>query len=375
LILRPYGIVLDGRLEVGVEAIFEGKEVREIRPHTGIPSPFVLSPAFVNHHSHLEYRGLMGAIPAREYWPWIREITRMKRTQEEEIVARDARQAAIENRACGVGAIAEHSDRPVAAEALVAAGLTGIVFQEVITFFETQGPQEKLAAIESRAESQRAHGLSVHLTPHAPYTVDEDTLRTLAAKGDPLSIHAAETPLEDAFFREGRGPIGDLHRELGLPMRTAGVGVVEYLAGLGFLRPGVQFVHACAIDDGDIETIAQGGVAVAHCPRSNRTLGCPIAPVRRMIEAQVPVGLGLDSAASSGPIDIFAEMREAVESSHRLHEPLTPEAVWRMATAPLPWSFPTTGWIAIHVADAHHTLDLIERGRPDRVEQLRLIEA
>ena len=89
-----------------------------------------------------------------------------------------------------------------------------------------------------------------------------------------------------------------------------------------------------------------------------------------MLEAGVRVGLGLDSPASSGPIDVFAEMREAIASSHRLHEPIAPEAVWRMATEPLPWSPQRSEWIAIHIPDAHHTLDLIERGMPELVERV-----
>ena len=105
-------------------------------------------------------------------------------------------------------------------------------------------------------------------------------------------------------------------------------------------------------------------------------LNCPTAPVRQMLDAGILVGLGLDSAASSGPIDMFEEMR-AVSVLIR------PEEIWNMATTmgadsirfaahELPaWRIErgsSVPLIKINVTDAYSTEELIERGSPDRVE-------
>src|SRR4051794_25150175 len=97
-LLRPYGLVIDGRLELGLELLLADGVIQEVRPHTGIPDSFVVSAAFVNAHSHLEYRGLQGKLDAEEYWPWIHQITMAKQGQSLDEVRDDARLAAAENR-------------------------------------------------------------------------------------------------------------------------------------------------------------------------------------------------------------------------------------------------------------------------------------
>ena len=51
---------------------------------------------------------------------------------------------------------------------------------------------------------------------------------------------------------------------------------------------------------------------MAHCPRSNGVLGCGIAPVEKLLDAGITVGIGTDSPASTPSFDMFDEMRAAV---------------------------------------------------------------
>lgn len=347
MILRPLGVFREGRLERGLEVEIDAEtgRIESIRSSSARPQPFILSPAFVNAHSHLEYRGLQGAITANEYWPWIRELTLRKGEQSLDDVRRDTVLAARENRATGVALLAEHSDRPFAAEAMREAGLQGRIYQELITFFEQLNPDLKWIAVEAKRLQQERSGVlaEIRVTPHAPYTVDEASLlRFLRAPH--FSIHVAETPLETQFFREGQGPITDLYRASGYKQRAKGLTVVEYLDALGLARHGAQFVHCCALESGEAGLLAEKGVSVAHCPRSNLHLGCPHAPVRRLWDAGCMVGIGMDSPASSGPIDMFEEMRAAMEVSVLRGEPLTAEMVWTMATSMGAASIGHSGW-------------------------------
>lgn len=416
--LRPYGTVIAGRLELGLELVIDidgevqtphsklqissqiadrQSTILEVRPHTSVPEPYVISPAFVNAHSHLEYRGLMGGLESTDYWPWLREITAAKRGQAVEDVRRDCHLAAAENRATGVALIGEHSDRPFAGDALHEAGIEGVIFQEVITLNEADGPEAKLRRIEEAAEANRSSfDGPVCLSPHAYFTVDRGTLSAFgersAGNADlrsaerPISIHVAESLHESEFTRDGKGPIAELYRSFGIEFEPTDKNVVETLAALGLAREGAQWVHCCDLSATDVHLMAAAGVTAAHCPRSNRNLNCPIAPVREMIDAGIPVGLGLDSAASSGPIDMFAEMRFAVESSVVRGRPLMPEEVWLMATSMGARSLPieTPVWeiapgsnvplISIHIPDATCTEDLIERGSPELIRRFDLSE-
>ena len=88
--------------------------------------------------------------------------------------------------------------------------------------------------------------------------------------------------------------------------------------------------HCVQLGDGDPALLAQAGVGVAHCPRSNEYLHCGRAPLPALREAGVPVGLGTDSPASGGDYDVRAEARACA----RMHGDAagSPEALMALAT-------------------------------------------
>jgi 5-methylthioadenosine/S-adenosylhomocysteine deaminase len=55
--------------------------------------------------------------------------------------------------------------------------------------------------------------------------------------------------------------------------------------------------------------LKQRGVGIAHCPSSNMKLASGVAPITRMLELDLPVGLGPDGpAGSNNDLDLFEEM-------------------------------------------------------------------
>lgn len=322
--LRPEAAWVDGQWQRGLELDWEAGVITEIRATRKPSERFWLSPAFVNAHSHLEYRHLQGALDDfSEYWSWIRALTERKRSDSAEEVQRACRMAAQENLRAGVGLIGEHSDRPGAFSALAEAGVQTVGFVEVLTF-ASQDPLAHLATKQSENPDFR-------LAPHAPHTVHECVLRAFAAP-ERYSMHVAETDLENVFFASGTGPIAELYARYGVERELPSQRVIPYLIGLGIAHEGAQWVHVCAIHSEEVEMMADVGVSVAHCPRSNVRLGCPPCPVRQLRAAGIKVGLGLDSAASSGPIDMFAEMRAAREVALERGEPLDLNSLWQIVT-------------------------------------------
>ena len=345
MLLRPYACVIQGEVRWGVEIEIEDGVITRVGIQSGVPDEYVLCPAFVNAHSHFEYRGLMNRVGGDDFFAWIREITAAKSEQELDQVRLDCQLAADENRATGVGLVWEHSDRPGSGIAMKNAGLQGVLFQELITFNERESPGEKMALVHERAADQyRESGIRAYVNPHALYTVDEASLQKIAFRPGPLSIHCAESRFERELTVHGEGPFAEFQRMNGWNVVPHGFSPVAVLNGLGYLRPLTQLVHCCDVDEDDIARIARSRASVAHCPRSNKRLGCSIAPVRRMLDAGIPVGLGMDSAASSGVIYMFEEMRCALEMSRRRSEVLEPEEILSMATGGGARSLRVPGW-------------------------------
>lgn len=330
--IRPLQAWIGGAWQGGLEIEIFGGQITAIRSTSRADDGSLLSPAFVNAHSHLEYRGLQGAIPAMDYWPWIREITARKLSDTSDEIERACRVAALENRLAGVFYVGEHSDRPFAAQALQHAGLQGRIFQEVITFFEQESPGEKILATSRKAAAQSEYGFDVSLNPHATYTVDLVTLQDLTTV-QRVSIHVAESVYERELFEHHDGPIADFFRQNSLSLPAEKMPLLEFLDLARLLQPMNQLVHGCDFRRDEIELLADSGIVLAHCPRSNVALECPVAPIAAMRRAGIQVGLGLDSAASSGSIDFVAEMRCAWDSANALGDPLTADDIWRMATS------------------------------------------
>jgi 8-oxoguanine deaminase len=91
-----------------------------------------------------------------------------------------------------------------------------------------------------------------------------------------------------------------------------GMTPTEYAESVGWLGDDVWHAHCVKLDPAGIAAFAASGTGVAHCPCSNMRLASGIAPVRRMLDAGVPVGLGVDGSASNDGAHLLGEARTAM---------------------------------------------------------------
>jgi cytosine/adenosine deaminase-related metal-dependent hydrolase len=110
-----------------------------------------------------------------------------------------------------------------------------------------------------------------------------------------LHTHLAETADEDGYCAE-----------------HFGCTPAEYLESLGWLGDDVWLAHCVHLGDAAIARLAAAGTGVAHCPRSNARLGAGICRTRALLDAGVPVGLGVDGAASNEASSLLGEVGAAL---------------------------------------------------------------
>jgi 5-methylthioadenosine/S-adenosylhomocysteine deaminase len=131
-------------------------------------------------------------------------------------------------------------------------------------------------------------------------------------EGLPVAVHLAESREESELVRDGTGPFAEALLARGITVQPHHCSPVEYLLRLGVLAPGnCLAIHCVQVDARDIGILRDTGVAVAHCPRSNRAHGHGTAPLAAFRRAGLRVGLGTDSVVSVGDADLRAEAEAA----------------------------------------------------------------
>jgi 5-methylthioadenosine/S-adenosylhomocysteine deaminase len=276
-----------------------------------------LLPGLVNVHTHLELTGLGGRAEEEDFVAWIGTIRRLKAERTPADCLDAARRGIREGWARGVTTVADTGDSGAALRALAELGGSGVAYQEVFGPDPSQ-VEASLAGLRTAIDGLRPHQAGrarLGVSPHAPYSVSGPlyaaAARLAADEGLPLAVHVAESAAESALLADGTGGFAEAWARRGIAAPAAGATPVEWLAAHGVLGPRTLCIHAVRVGERDVELLRATGAAVAHCPLSNRRHRHGDAPLRRLLEAGVPVGVGTDSEASVGPVDLLAEVRAA----------------------------------------------------------------
>jgi cytosine/adenosine deaminase-related metal-dependent hydrolase len=179
--------------------------------------------------------------------------------------------------------------------------------------------QDTQRVIESFHDARAGAMTQVAVAPCSPFSVSRDLMKTSAdlarALGVRLHTHLAENDHDIAYSLE-----------------KFNCTPAQYAQDLGWLGSDVWHAHCVKLDDEGISLFAATRTGVAHCPCSNMRLASGIVPVRKMRDAGVPVGLGVDGSASNDAAHMLNEARQAMLLA-RLRKSM--EAPFGCDTAPL----------------------------------------
>lgn len=290
-------------------------EVIDARGHLVIPG-------MVNTHHHM-YQSLTRAIPAvqnAELFSWLQGLYPLWAGLTPDMVRVSTQVAMAELLLSGCTTSSDHLyiypngvRLEDSIEAAAAIGMRFVACRGSMSVGQSQGGLPPDAVVEKEAailkETQRLietwhdgrHGsmLNVAVAPCSPFSVSRDLMRESARLarhyGVRLHTHLAENDHDIAYSRE-----------------KFGCTPAQYAQELGWLGADVWHAHCVKLDDAGIRLFAASRTGVAHCPCSNMRLASGIAPVRRMRDAGVPVGLGVDGCASNDAGHMVAEARQAL---------------------------------------------------------------
>jgi cytosine/adenosine deaminase-related metal-dependent hydrolase len=322
-------------LEAGAVAIEDGRiaavgSSAELGSGTHFENA-VISPGFVNAHSHIEYAVYAGfGDSLADFAEWIRLHTERKRRIDWDEYLAIARIGAAECLRSGITTVGDCSFSGAAAVAMDELGLGGIAYLEVFGA-DPDDALEQFDELRARAAAHFSDRVLLGISPHAPYSISPAVYGVCADLGLPVATHISESESEVRYLHDGGGAWEGIPWLVDPPGMTG----TRLLASEGLLGPRWLAAHCVVVEPDEIALLAEHDVAVAHCPRSNAYVGSGIAPLRELSDAGVRVGVGTDGVSSTPSQDFFDELRTTVmmaRARERRPDALTSEAALELGT-------------------------------------------
>lgn len=273
--------------------------------------PALLMPGFVDAHVHFSQLHMIGAM-GKPLLQWLQEhiLPEEARFADEKYARRVAKRflrALARNGTTSALVFGSHlaSAQDVFFAEAAASGLriaSGLALgdRELLPALHTT-PQR--AYDESLALARRWHGqaggkLRYAVTPRFALSASDALLEVCSAlqaeiAGSLFTTHINETPDEIAAVRQLFPWAGDY---------------LDVYQRYGLVRPGAVYAHNLHPCDRELDALAAGQAAVAHCPCSNAFLGSGLFSMRRHVARGVRVALGSDVGAGTG----FGILNEAL---------------------------------------------------------------
>jgi cytosine/adenosine deaminase-related metal-dependent hydrolase len=273
----------------------------------------ILYPGFINTHVHLEFSANKTSLAYGSFKPWLDSV----------IEHRDELMGACNNEMMldectkmmrsGIttfGAISSFGNELEICEKTP---------QRVVFFNELIGSnamyadmlygdfQERVKASQSCEESSR---IIPAVAIHSPYSVHPIILHkavNVAKKNNmPLSAHFLESQAEREWLESSSGTLRAFFLKYFNTSQTV-TNIEEFMHA--FDTYPTHFTHCVQANEEELNYLAQKGHSVAHCPRSNRYLGCGRLAIE---DLPLPFTVATDGLSSNDSLNIFDELRAAI---------------------------------------------------------------
>jgi len=317
--LSGHVVVADGR----IRSVGSGPAPRPYESHTYVDaSSCLVTPGLINTHHHLYQWATRGLAQDATLFEWLTTLYPVWRGLDDTVTHAAASAGLAKLALTGCTLAADHhyvfpSGGGDVFNALVSAGRRiGIRLEAIrgsMDRGESQGglPPDNLVEDTEAAlvATEQAIGdyhstaddalVRVAVGPCSPFSVSRELMTGAASlarrHGVRLHTHLAETldEEEQCLAENGCTP-------------------TEYAEQLGWLGPDVWLAHTVHLSSDAVKRLGATSTGSAHCPTSNGRLGTGIAPVRDLLDAGAPVGLGVDGAASNEDGGLVVELRSAL---------------------------------------------------------------
>jgi len=279
----------------------------------------VLYPGFINTHVHLEFSANKTTLQYGEFMPWLDSVIQNR----EELVGSCSNEvmmnACQEMMHSGVTTFGAISSFGTELEVCTQTPQKVIFFNELIGSNATTADMLYADFLERLAESKNCvnKGIIPAIAIHSPYSVHPIVLQRAIAVAKkerlPLSAHFLESQAERQWLEKGEGAFLEFFQKFfstSIPVSN----IDEFMNAFNSVP--THFTHAVQATKEELGFLSNKGHSIAHCPRSNRLLGCGRLAIETLIQNNMPFTTATDGLSSNNTLSILDELRAALMLHH-----------------------------------------------------------
>jgi cytosine/adenosine deaminase-related metal-dependent hydrolase len=285
----------------------------------------VALPGLINAHTHLEFSGAATELNYGGFIAWLSSVIEKRET-----LVRGLNKAFIDGvledmLRGGTTAIGAISSYGFDLESLAGAKQRVVYFNELIGSNPAAADQIFSAFLDrvAMSDERRSDRFNSAIAIHSPYSVAPALVRKAIAlsqnRKTPLSTHFLESEGERRWLESGSGEFKGFF-EKAFKLEEPFCSAKEFLSF--FADTKTIFTHCANAGDEELDMIGALGGAIAHCPVSNRLLGCGLLSLEKLKNREIPYLVATDGLSSNYSLNLFDELRSALLMHEGLDLPL-----------------------------------------------------
>lgn len=273
----------------------------------------ILYPGFINTHVHLEFSANKTSLTYGSFKPWLDSVIEHRDNLISRCTNEMMMQECEEMMRSGIttfGAISSFGNELEVCEKTP---------QRVVFFNELIGSNAMYADMlygdfQERVKASQSCDPSSRITPaiaiHSPYSVHPILLQkavNVAKKNNmPLSAHFLESQAEREWLESSSGTFKEFFLKYFNSSSTV-TNIEEFMCA--FDSHPTHFTHCVQANEEELSYLGQKGHSIAHCPRSNRYLGCGRLAIE---DLPLPFTVATDGLSSNDSLNILDELKAAI---------------------------------------------------------------
>ncbi len=275
------------------------------------PKNSIIYPGFINSHVHLEFSNNKTNLKYGSFVPWLKSvIANMDMVQQcSEIDMQKACDEMLKSGITSFGAISSNGND---LQTCINSSQRVVFFNEILGSRE-ENSETMYDLFTKRVEDSLKYDSKKFKTAiaiHSPYSTHPILIKKAISlakeKNFLLTAHLLESKAEKEWIEKGEGEFYDMYSEFfGI---TKPINTKESFIK-AFDDTPTHFIHLASATKSDLEYLKNKCHSVAHCPRSNRLLGCGILDVCKL---NMPWSTATDGLSSNWSLNIFDELRSAI---------------------------------------------------------------